>query len=508
MSESSKTIYFNIACIVTLLAFYFFQIAQGFNPQSLWLDDAWPAVLIKYFNFSNFYELKPSLPIGFVFTSSFFQKLISDPEIALQMLPICFAAFSIVIFFITVFKTTKSTPTALMGTTLLVINPIFYKYSLRIKAYTADCFFICLIFLAGYYLLSNPSKKKLLIYCLVSAIALLFSFTSPFLSVIFFHLALIKIYREKSISARVCTLSLASFNTFFLLTYYLLIRHQSNPCMKGYWAKYLAGSDSLTSILYFIQNSYTDTLVRPFPFPDVITNLLPKEIAGLMLLFFSLICCYRYSKYLCLTFIAFYSSLIIASILEIYPTGPIRISLFTFPMTIILASIGFKKLIAYHKLLAICTVGISIFLLLNMPSFSYPQSGFAAVITELEKKLSKEDGLVLYPFSTMPLAYYGNFPVKLISAPHYCTNFDAQIIREKTFTPLADSTDFRQNPNYGKQQTKDFLLQTNFKKAFYLACKHDKHYHQSLKQSFIEADYILDLKGHARHSELAIFIKK
>ena len=72
-----------VAVLVIVVLCAIFR-SSGLNPDSLWLDDAWQAVLSRA-SLGEQIRFSSSAPIGFTIALGLFSKLVPDPELGFQL---------------------------------------------------------------------------------------------------------------------------------------------------------------------------------------------------------------------------------------------------------------------------------------------------------------------------------------------------------------------------------------------------------------------------------------
>lgn len=387
------------------------------NP-SFWDDEcslAWNVIHKNYGDFFSVLNFTQVAPPFFMIYSKFLTKLFGVSDLVLRLAPFTFGILSIVLFYLVTVKIFQNKITILASNFLFTINQTLVNYSSEFKQYSCDVFFTLLcLYLFINLLTKKHTLKTYIIYSLIFAVSIWFSFVSVFAITAGLITYLIKAAKEKSfnykhflvISMPFAVSCLVYLNIYILKTYSTNINDLLLcPCWKdGFINKDL--SNILNLITY---NIYY------FFFPIILGT--PASV----LLLLGLINLTKKNLYIALIFIATIFFEIFASWLGLYPFKG-RVILFLLPIIILFICAvfeyikptnGFNK----QKNIVILIIFLAIFysglastykFLFNTPK---PNRGFydREMISILAEKIRPNETILVNKYSVPDFKYYSYF---------------------------------------------------------------------------------------------------
>ena len=112
--------------------------AVGLDPQSLWYDDVWVASLTRLDSFGTAVLVPAPVPPAFLGALWIAARLISDAEVALQLIPFVGALLTIPLLAYLVSTVTASHAFGVLAAGLLALNANSAHYSVFVKPYATD----------------------------------------------------------------------------------------------------------------------------------------------------------------------------------------------------------------------------------------------------------------------------------------------------------------------------------------------------------------------------------
>jgi len=467
-----NNIFFWIAISFYVLAAYVMR-QSGLNPNSLWLDDQWVATLIKNESWIDILSIHAPVPVGFLIIIKFFHSIINDPELSLQIFPFLCGLIQIPIIAILGKQLTKKHSIGLLMAFLLVCSPEISTYSLRVKSYTLDSLITICLILAQVSWLKNNNFIHYRRFCIISTVAIFFSFTSVLVSFILINISVVLDYAKVKKTKYIFTYTIG-YNILIFLSYYFLIRHQSNPITKEYWATAFLNLKEFKPFVAFITNNFS----------SIFTNSIHPDLHYILALFpIGLICLIlnKYTRNIGIFVIAYYFVFLALSGLQIYPMGGVRTDIFSYPVVIIMVGLGCNMTIIHCIELLLKIVRGSrevnsviqlnyllkfadfIFLLTVIlcsmcfistrinDRYSYVSNEDKKAVLYLNDNLPDNSGLIIYPHAMWAMGYYGRWEYDNIyglknnvGVGH---NFDTHLKRDNTlnFSTLIDGMSFEKN---------------------------------------------------------------
>lgn len=462
---------FRTAVVVTTL-YALLQRLPGLNPPSLWLDDEWVGIVVRRMSLSDFFRLRPPVPLGFVVVQRAFGAVIPDPEWSLQIFPLLCGVAVVPLLGLLALRLSASRSIAVFAAVCAAASPMSSELSVRVKQYTSDSLTISLLLLAGLPLLTKYTRRGALEYVLASLLAVLFSFPSAFLSVAIVHVAAAAHWArgEPTRNWRVLVPVLA-FDVALLVLWLVTIRGQSSEALRQYWSAYYMPRRT-TAALGFLRDSGYHALSTAFPqsLGGILLWLLPIGIYDFVR---------RLPRGLSLVITLLGVELICASALRVYPLGGGRTDSFIHPVIILCVACGVRQLKTwlaqlapllrhFAELFPIVLAG-----LVPWPGFAlndhaeYPVSGDATVVQAVEASIQPSDGLIISPHGTISVGYYGRWPVSFVPWEAYAHNFHVHIQRPRTLG-LSPYANYWLQPELLDPELATFL-NSDYPRLFYLA---------------------------------------
>ena len=463
--------------------------SRGLDPPSLWLDDQWTAIAIRKMAWQEFFQLNPPIPIGFVAILKLLAGVSKDNEWPLQMFPAACSIVQLPLLALLVARTTGRRSLGLLAAALLLVNPTVGTYAVRVKPFASDSLTTILLLLAGLPLMKRWTCRRAIGVAAMGVVALLFSFTSVFISLPLVNLGLARWLRlhGKTKTARGQAISIAMiFNAALILFYYLLLQGQSNDEMKAFWSDAFLPLQSAASALAFVYSNVLGTLVGgAFPGPG-------WHWAGALLVLPCVILirepATRSRGILLLTF---YCLLVSGSALHLYPVGTGRTDIFSYPVTLLVLCFGLHVII--HRLRLGKYAGLTVVLLALAMVARYGSASIyrpcedAQLVASLQRLAGDDDAVVIYPHGSFAVGYYSNWPMQVRPWDQYAHGFEIQFQRPFTLT-LPGYTDLEKNlERLGADL--DRFLAPRHERIFYLAAYVHLPTHQFVHEWIKRAGY-------------------
>lgn len=402
----------------------------GLNPESLRLDDQWLALIATRMSFSEFLQLRPPTPIGFVAVQSFLARLWPDPEWPLQVAPVTASVLQVPLFAALLRRITSCSYLALLGAVLLAVNPQLADYGVTAKHYASDSLAtVCLLWF-GYPLLLRWNSRRAFAFVGVAAVALLFAFPSVFTSVALVSAAvLFCLLREDQ--RRLHLFALASWLSLTVvlgMLYFVLLRGQSNLGMRLYWADYFIHFDTAAEALQ--SSAILGYSAISGALPDLIRLAAILAAVGLA----ACMAVGRRSLGVCLGLILLGAYL--AAALRIYPLGTGRTDIHLYPVVITLivlaidAGLRWLRVAGTPKAVAVGALCVAAALLGRVSVYEHVAD--ADVVRQLERLANAEQLVLIYPHAEFAVAYYTDWPAEFRHSAIYAHGFAMEFSRPGT----------------------------------------------------------------------------
>ena len=461
----------------------------GLDPPSLWLDDQWVAIVVSKMTWRQFIQLRPPVPIGFVAVLKLLASFLSDPEWPLQVFPAACSILQLPLLALLVVRATGRRSLGLLAAALLLVNPTVGTYAVRVKPFASDSLITILILLAGLPLLQRWTARRAVVVAATGIVALLFSFTSAFVSLPLLNLAVARRLlqgKDKAVRWRAISIGLA-FNAAALLLYCVLLRGQSNDAMKAFWADFFLPLESAGAAFAFLYSQVLGALIGgAFPGPGWF-------LAGLLLIPpCAILIREPATRNSVMLFPLFYCSLAAASALHVYPVGTGRTDIFSYPITLLLLCLGLHVLtpwIGLGKYAGMVFVVLALVVVMRYGAASAYKKPCddAQLVASLQRLAQDDDAVVIYPHGSFAVGYYSEWPMQIRPWDQYTHGFEVQFERQPTLT-LRGYTDLPTNPERLGADL-DRLLAARHQRIFYLAAYFHLPAHKFVHERIERAGY-------------------
>ena len=411
--------------------------SSGWDPPSLWLDDQWLALAVRYASLDRLYQLRIPSPFGFSVLQKWAAGWASDREWPLQTIPFLAGLATVPATYFVARRVVRRPELAGLACLIAACHPIAELYATRVKHYSLDVLIALGLWTLFIGLLQRPSPRRLALLAGGGLIAALFSFASLFVTAAGLHaLCIDRLVRARTVAepagARVrlrrdaipyCAAAMA-FDVAALVLYHFVLAGQSSAAMQAYWAKYFLDTGDVASVFSFFVRSALGLpwhavspwfLVLLWPVYAGIRGLLRDPVLRPLVWAAGLV----------------YVAQLTAAVFHVYPMGDPRTSLFAYPVVWILAAAGVEALLQaavprglQQRALQVA-IAVVVLAALCRPRVEYSESRDRQAVEQLLPRLRESDGMLMLPFGQLALAYYGARPVELRPSIESAHNFEA-----------------------------------------------------------------------------------
>jgi len=404
------------------------------NPQTLWSDDVAVACLAKLDSLWTAMTVSAPLAPGFVALLWVVRRMIGDPEVSLQVLPLVFGFVGPVLTGIIVSRLTSSRVLGFIAVVLGLGTANLAQYSVFVKPYSLDYAMTALFLLLGVSLFVDRRDVRLAAAAAGLA-AVMFSVPSVFLSLALVHLASLTPglhVRTSPPSKRLRWGTVAGFDLLLAVSFVVILHSRSNPTLREWWSDSFAPATSLADLARFLSTTGW-TAVRE-ALPDPLGALAPLAGVGLAALVIS-----PRRRWFGLFVALVYAGVIAASMLQIYPIGigsKARVSIFAYPMTAVLVVVGFDALTRWLPIRALARAAAAIAVVLTVARVTppaYPKLDQIQLVRALESNAAADDAIVLNTPGASLAGYYMSWPLST-RADQSSYGFAVEIERPRTLT--------------------------------------------------------------------------
>lgn len=494
-----------VAAVATVALVSLFWRMAALNPPSLYLDDQWVAIVIRSFSWAQFFDLMPTVPVGFVALQRLFGLLSADPEWPLQVLPLLAGVAVVPAVAALAYRITHERSLAVLAAALIAIDPLLARYGVTVKQYATDALISTFLVWLSWPLLERWSLLRMVVVAVCGIVALTLSFPSVFVGTALLHLGIVSAWGRRSddpTSVRSAAFVAAAYDVLIGMFYLAFLRGQGNAAMVDFWKQAFlpvtsvadAGSFLLIRGRYLLTGAFSNGM-------GMLTWLVVPGVVGLLL---------RSKTRLGGSFfVLFYAGLLAASALQIYPVGAGRTDVFSHPLTIVCVAAGLGPLVMLQRsgtlwsgLVWLAAAGLLV--LFGAPSQYRAKGDDGALVRELERLVVEEDAVVIYPPSAFALAYYSDWQFNAMRWPEYAHGFAVEFSRPRTLVvPAHPGIDT--NPSVVDGDLSAFLAESHRRLVLFTATEAKQSVHFHIRMVLERSGYRVDGSAENRPPHLLVF---
>lgn len=348
-------------------------------------------------------------PIGFLFIEKTFTFIFGDYDYVLRLFPFISFLVSIPLFYSLSNKIIQSKTIALLACGVYSINPTMIYYSSEVKQYTTDALIGMVIIFTAFYYHSNRNMHSLIYYSIIGAASIWFSNVAV---IMLFVVGLYSLYNGVLVKKNPKVLIPIFFWSASFIVYYALFvhNHPTKEMMMDYWQYAFLPLNPFSAGFY------------DFLYDRVLLSIFSRSldlgkfwILGVVATLAGCIFLIK-EKNLSVVYLLLapiFVHLLLSS-LKLYPFG-LRFYLYTFPMIILLYSIGLHRI---WKTIHDNLVKVPIaFLIFPVLVFYYPlitglpveKQEIKESLKFLEENIEKEDKIYLYNGAILAFEFYKRY---------------------------------------------------------------------------------------------------
>jgi hypothetical protein len=415
--------------VAAALVFGAYLRSVNLAPGSLWLDDAWVAVLSRAPTLRDFLVYGSSSPPLFNAVVALCIWVLPGRDVSGQIFPFVCSNLAIVATAVAAYLVTRRGWAAAIAAVIVACHPVAIEYAARVKQYSSDMLVVA-AHVAGFCLLRDrPSARSLWIYTTAAGVCLLLSTTSLLVAVAFFPFAVAGLTR-RGVGVRHVVLASAAMLVFAALVFYGVIRPGTNRTLREFWAPNYLPADSVTAFVQAAQAVLADWIAQclhGFAAGQREYWVVATGSAVIALGVISLVITPGRRVYL-LANLALLVGILFASASRRFPLGTGRVELFLVPLLAILlgsgvAFVGRLRYVAPRILWAAAVAG---FVLMKFPTPrvpSYPAQFSSPLVAILGQEKTAGDALLVNVHGTFALGYYSPWPPRFVADPSLGTGF-------------------------------------------------------------------------------------
>jgi hypothetical protein len=402
-------------------------------PSSLWIDDAWAALVVKAHGAHDVLLAGVTAP-GFAILLKGWLAAAGFSELNAQLLPFVAGVLTAPFLFLVARWMGVGRLGATIGALALAGSVVHMTYSTRVKQYTLDGLVALAVLALAWWLVRDVgNRRRWWLFAVGSVVAIVLS--SPAIAVVTSSLvvAVAVLVRARK-SRRAALPPVVVIVGFIGAWWWLMLRPRVNGALKEYWSGYFIPRDEgVGRALFIAARDAKDVFAGAVP-PNVTSATVaalsvPVAVAVLLL-------ARRYVA--ALLFVVAPMGLAVAlAAVDGVPLGTGRTDIYLYP------GIALAIAMAVHELeqrwrratvAAVCLVLVAQVIVFK-PVLPYPARDVGPLVAELEQRAAGTDGVLVRPDDDFAFALYTTWPVTFREA-NAVTGFAVAIERPNVHVPL------------------------------------------------------------------------
>jgi len=377
--------------------------AGPLGPSSLWLDDAWVALLSRADRAGDLWTMGFTFP-GFAVLLRGWFAIVGFSETTAQVLPFAFGfAGPAALWFVCV-RRGLSVGASLIAAGLLVASPVLVEYSTRVKSYTLDALLAVVLLGLGWWLVERPrSARRWAVAVVVTAAATVMS------AAVAPYAAGIVVGGLVAGGVRQALVAGAAYGAFGLVWWAVALDRSVNSGLRAFWSDfYVDGPGDVVDGLYRVLDGFAP---------------LPVWVTALVLLAVGVELVTRRSPLLALVGMPLVVAVVLAA-LELAPLGGGRTDAFLFPALALAVGVGLEPLVSRWWVGA---VAVALLVVLAPSARPYPAEDVRPLIELAESQRRGDDAVLVYPATRWAYALYTSSNVEFGRDPDDAPGYRAPI---------------------------------------------------------------------------------
>jgi len=475
-----------VASALAVAAWYLRR--PGLDPSSLWLDDAWPALVHRADTFGDMSLVAVTAP-GFTFGLKAWLAAVGFSELAAQVPALLFGVVTPPAAYLVARRRGFSVAGAVIAGVLLVVSTTHGVYSTRVKQYTFDGALSLAILASAWTIIDQGAsgrRWRTLLGVAIAATAL--SGTVAPVAAGAFCAAIAAAGFSHRGGWKGGLLSASVYGTFGVAWWCLVLKPSIPAALTDYWRDFYLSTDSLGAYVHGLGDALVG-LIDGFAFA-------PQWLAVAGLAVAVVTAAYRRWSLVALLIGPVVVAIGLASV-ELLPLGTGRTDIFLYPEIALLAAAGFESIRRWapRSFAVGALVGIVAILALAPGVTSYPEEDVRPLVDLVEDRLP-EDPVIVYEATRWAYALYTSYPISFRTSDSTAVGFDVDIGADH----VAILGQHRSNP---ERYAPELAALTNGHQAVWLIATHWRADLEVIEAQFEDLGFVV-AERHKRAGALLI----
>jgi hypothetical protein len=392
------------------------------GPRSLWLDDAWPALVVKT-GWSDVTKVGLTAP-GFAAALKAWLHVTGFSETKAQSFAfVCGIAAPGLLWLLCVSRR-LGRPAAAVATAALLTSPAHIVYSARVKQYTLDSVIVIVLVWLTWRGLEKPSDaRRWYLLAIGSAVATALSsgvvpvVGGAFLAALFALVAVTKQERRRAYPA------FAGYAVFAAAWWRTMLAPRLSHALTDYWRSFYVSNNNPGGIPTGLRSVATRLGHASSDLPLAITLLAFLAAAVVVV---------STRRELSIMLLAPLLIALVLALCSLAPIGTGRTDVYLYPLFALLLAVAVSELTQRRSWCVLIAVALTVssLALARSPS-AYPQEDMKYAVAHLQAQARPDDTVMVYPAGRYAFALYAprSWPVTVFTSKAQTNGFDVRVRR-------------------------------------------------------------------------------
>jgi hypothetical protein len=423
----------DVSAVVGLTALAAALRVDALRPSSLWIDDAWAALVVKAHSIDDVFLVGVTAPAFAVLLKGWL-AVAGFSELNAQLLPFVAGVAAVPGVYLVARWRGVGWLGALAGALVLAASVVHMTYSTRVKQYTLDCLVALVVLAVALWLVEDVERRRrwwVFTAACIGGIAL--SSPAIVLAVSCSTVALVALARRQRTLRAAAPVTLVGL--FAGLWWLLLLRPRVNDALRDYWSGYFVPHDEGVGRAIFIAaRDAKDVFAGAVPpnFTAATLAALAVPVAVVVLL-----ACRRYAI-AALLVVAPVGVALSLAVAQAVPLGTGRTDMYLYPglaLAIAMAVDLARQRWARPTVVAVATI-LVVQVVVFEPGPEYPSRDLKPLVAELERRTHPDDSVLVRPDDDFAVGLYTRWPIRFVRATDPPTGFAVEIAHDGIHAPL------------------------------------------------------------------------
>lgn len=389
---------------------------------SLWLDDAWVALVTRIDTLADLRLVGLTAP-GFSLLLGGWLAVTGGSATAAQLLPFLFAVLAPGLLYVVAVRRGAPAVVAGLAGVLLVTSPLAITFASRVKQYPLDALLAVVLLGIGWWVAERPDLgRRWGALASGAVVAMLLSAAVVPVALGAFAAGGHTAWRDGSGARRNAALASAGFAAVGGAWWALVLRPAMTDALRTYWAgHYLDVDDGWVAAVADVPRVLGDVLTAASPLPVWASAVL--LLAGLGWL------AARRPVVAALVAVPLLTGLVLAA-LQLAPLGGGRTDHYLFPGLALGMAFALEPVWRARRSVAVGVAAVlGVVLVVTAPApLPYPEEDLRPLVERLDAELAVDDTVVVYPSAVWAYALYTELPVDVVDAPESVWRWQPDIL--------------------------------------------------------------------------------